>query len=71
MMCVFAIIFIGYLLGRISVKGVALGVSGVFIAALLFGGLLYSPLEAQLMVRGEAESVSFAVDALEIIDSKA
>lgn len=34
---VFAISAIGYLLGRISVKGISLGTAGVLLAALLFG----------------------------------
>lgn len=37
----FAVILFGYLIGRISVKGVALGDAGVFIIALLFGALLF------------------------------
>ncbi|MCL2861988.1 MAG: permease [Firmicutes bacterium] len=34
---VFAIIFIGYLIGKINIKGVALGSAGVFVSALAFG----------------------------------
>ena len=33
----FDVIFLGYLLGRIRIKGVSLGAAGVFIVALLFG----------------------------------
>ena len=40
-----AIIVLGYLLGRISVKGISLGTAGVFIVALLFGALFYSNLK--------------------------
>lgn len=36
MFCVFAITAVGYLLGRITIKGVNLGTAGVFIIALLF-----------------------------------
>ena len=39
LMCLFAVLFVGYALGRISIKGVALGDAGVFIVALLFGAL--------------------------------
>ena len=35
----FGIIFLGYLLGRIKIKGVGLGTAGVFIVALVFGVL--------------------------------
>ena len=48
MFCVFAILFVGYALGRITIKGVSLGDAGVFIIALLFGCFFYKPLEAQL-----------------------
>lgn len=40
--CVFAILFVGYALGRITVKGVSLGDAGVFIVALIFGALFCS-----------------------------
>lgn len=48
MFCLFAILFVGYALGRITIKGVSLGDAGVFIIALLFGCFFYKPLEAQL-----------------------
>ncbi len=65
MFCVFAILFAGYSLGRITIKGVSLGDAGVFIVALLFGALLFNPLEAQLTL-GEA---NYAEKALEIVES--
>ncbi len=46
--CVFAIAAVGYMLGRITIKGVNLGTAGVFIVALLFGCFFYPQLEAQL-----------------------
>lgn len=39
----FFIVFLGYCLGRISVKGVSLGTAGVFLMALLFGYLFTLP----------------------------
>ena len=36
------IIALGYLLGRVSVKGISLGTAGVFVVALLFGALFYN-----------------------------
>ena len=48
MFSVFAIIAIGFALGRIKVKGISLGDAGVFIVALLFGCLFYKNLEVQL-----------------------
>ncbi|MBO5273257.1 MAG: permease [Clostridia bacterium] len=42
LMCLFAILFFGYALGRITIKGVSLGDAGVFIIALLFGAIFCS-----------------------------
>ena len=38
---VFAVLFLGYALGRITVKGISLGDAGVFIVALLIGALFF------------------------------
>ena len=63
--CVFSILFCGYALGRITIKGVSLGDAGVFIVALLFGAFLFEPLKKQLLVDG----VNYTEKALEIIES--
>ncbi|MBO5482962.1 MAG: permease [Spirochaetaceae bacterium] len=63
--CVFAIAGLGYLLGRITIKGVSLGTAGVFIVALLFGALLYKPLAEQLQVGG----TSYVTNALKIVEN--
>lgn len=68
MLCVFAILFAGYALGRITIKGVSLGDAGVFIVALLFGAFLFAPLENQLVINGDVQ-VGFAEKALEILES--
>ncbi len=39
---VFAVLMLGYALGRITIKGVSLGDAGVFIVALIFGALFFS-----------------------------
>ncbi|MBQ7826790.1 MAG: permease [Clostridia bacterium] len=65
LLCVFGILFVGYALGRITIKGVSLGDAGVFVIALLFGALLYTPLESQLVVGG----VNYAEQALTIIEN--
>lgn len=62
---VFTIAGLGYLLGRITIKGVSLGTAGVFIVALLFGALLYAPLEEQLKVEG----VTYVTNALKIVEN--
>ncbi len=68
MFCLFAILFCGYALGRITIKGVSLGDAAVFVVALLFGAFFFTPLENQLIIKGEIE-VGFAEKALEIIES--
>lgn len=50
--CVFAIAAVGYLLGRITIKGVSLGTAGVFIIALLFGCLFYNQLGENMTANG-------------------
>ena len=61
MFCVFAIAAAGYLLGRITIKGVSLGTAGVFIVSLVFGCLFYDNLEVQLP--------SYTKNALKIIEN--
>jgi len=65
LMCVFFIAFLGYGLGRISIKGVSLGTAGVFIVALLFGCFFYEPIADQLQVNGG----SYATNALKILEN--
>lgn len=47
MFSVFAIAALGYILGRITVKGVNLGTAGVFVIALLYGCFFYNVLADQ------------------------
>ncbi|MBQ7835880.1 MAG: permease [Clostridia bacterium] len=60
MICLFGILAVGYLLGRITIKGISLGSAGVFIVALLFGAFLYDPMGA---------AVANASDALKVIEN--
>lgn len=64
--CVFAILFVGYALGRITIKGVSLGDAGVFIIALLFGALFCSSLMTDVF---NAEPIVFDEKWLSIIES--
>jgi putative transport protein len=52
MFSLFAVALSGYLLGRVSVKGVSLGTAGVFITALLFGALFGRSLGSAMTVGG-------------------
>ena len=38
------IVALGYLLGRITIKGVSLGTAGVFVVSLLYGAFFYEKL---------------------------
>ena len=46
----FGVLLFGYLIGRITIKGVSLGDAGVFIIALLFGALFFNMSEADGLV---------------------
>lgn len=61
--CVLAIAAVGYALGRITVKGINLGTSGVFIVALIFGCLFFPALSKAL---GGQE---FTEDALKLVEN--
>lgn len=65
MFSLLVIISLGYLLGRITIKGVSLGTAGVFIVALLYGCIFYGTLSDQLSVDG----VSFVSNALKIVEN--
>ena len=60
---IFAILAIGYALGRITIKDINLGSAGVFIVALIYGCIFYDDLAAQFSNQG------FVKDALKIIES--
>ena len=65
MLCLFAVVAVGYLLGRISIKGISLGTAGVFIVALLFGCLFYQNLSDALTVSGQ----TYVKEALKIVEN--
>lgn len=62
---VLAIIAVGYLLGKITIKGVNLGTAGVFLVALLYGCFFYNFLNGQLSVT----LVSYTTNALKIVEN--
>ena len=59
---VMAIAAVGYLLGRITIKGVSLGTAGVFLIALVYGGLFYNKLSDEI-------NPDFVKNALKIVDN--
>ena len=64
-LCVFLIVAAGYLVGRITIKGVSLGDAGVFLAALIFGCFGYQALVENLSVEG----VTFVTEGLKIVEN--
>lgn len=62
---VFLIATVGYLLGRITIKGISLGTAGVFVIALLYGCFFYDNLGENFMSNG----VSYVKNALKIVDT--
>ena len=77
MFAIFAVIAVGFALGRITIKGICLGDAGVFIVALLFGCLFYSALDKQLTVAKEVvvnnETIkvvtNYTTNALKIVEN--
>lgn len=75
MFSVLTISALGYILGRITIKGISLGTAGVFIVALLYGFFFNEQLTSELVVSAKDElgnviaSPSFVDSALKIIDN--
>ena len=66
---VFAVLMVGYALGRITVKGISLGDAGVFIIALLAGALFFHVNEEGLLLfAASAKEYDFS-SGLSIIES--
>ena len=62
MISVIAIAALGYILGRITIKGISLGTAGVFIVALIYGCVFYKELSAEI-------NTDFVGNALKIVDN--
>ena len=60
MICLFGILAVGYLLGRVTIKGLSLESAGVFIIALLFGAFMFNNLKG---------AVPGTEDALKIVEN--
>ena len=66
---VFAVLMLGYALGRITVKGISLGDAGVFIIALIAGALLFTVSEdGQLLFNASSKPYDFN-SGLSLIES--
>lgn len=62
MILVIAIAALGYILGRITIKGISLGTAGVFIVALIYGCIFYKNLSNEI-------NTDFVGNALKIVDN--
>lgn len=76
MFSVLGIAALGYILGRVTIKGISLGTAGVFLVALLFGCVFHEELTGQLVTNitdkttGDiVDKVSFVDSALKIVDN--
>ena len=68
MFVVAVVIFLGYLLGRITIKGVSLGTAGVFIIALLFGALFKEAIgEIKIQAVGDYPTTFKAIENLGLV----
>lgn len=65
---VFAVLMFGYLLGRITVKGISLGDAGVFIIALVVGAFFFSVGDEGLIFSGSKAPYDFS-SGLSLIES--
>jgi len=66
---VFVIVALGYALGRISIKGIRLGTSGVFAVALLYGAFFGDTLQESLMAASAGGTVDIGTDCLKMIEN--
>ena len=69
LLVVFGVLMLGYLLGRITVKGVSLGDAGVFIIALVCGALLFSVTEGGELIFDLSKKAYDFGSALSLIES--
>ena len=65
MLSVFGIAAIGYLLGRITIKGISLGTAGVFVIALVYGAFFGTHFNSRFVI----EEINYASQALKIIEN--
>lgn len=65
MLSVFAIAAFGYILGRITIKGISLGTAGVFVIALIYGGFFGVHFNSKFVI----EKANYASQALKIVEN--
>jgi AspT/YidE/YbjL antiporter-like protein len=69
MFSAFACIFLGLLLGRITIKGVSLGSAGVFIIALIYGALFSDHISSTVTQKVSNKSIDISGNALKVVEN--
>ena len=65
----FICIFIGLLLGRITIKGISLGSAGVFIIALIFGALFSDHISSTVSQKVADQAIDISGNALKVVEN--
>ena len=68
LLVVFLVLFLGYALGRIKIKGISLGDAGVFLIALLAGALFFGVNDSGALLLNFSQGYDFSV-GLTLIES--
>ena len=70
MFSTFVCIFLGFLLGRITIKGISLGSSGVFIIALIYGAIFSSHIKSTISQKMKnGDSIDISSNGLKILEN--
>ena len=69
MFSVFIVVFIGFLLGRITIRGVNLGSAGTFIIALLYGALFSDHLSSTISKNIDGKNEDISSNCLKIVEN--
>ena len=69
MFSAFSCIFLGLLLGRITIKGVSLGAAGVFIISMVYGALFSGHISTTVSQKVDGNSIDISANALKIIEN--
>lgn len=69
MFSVFVIAALGYILGRITIKGVSLGTAGVFVIALLYGALFSDKLSSSVTQAVDGGVIDISSSGLKIVEN--
>ncbi len=68
LLVIFSVLFLGYSLGRIKIKGISLGEAGVFLVALLIGALFFGVDESGALLFNFSNNYNFS-SSLSLIES--